>query len=143
MNDCVFCRIAAKEIAAETVYEDDRVLAFLDAHPHVPGHLLVIPKRHAADLAELPDEDVAPFFSAVKKLSKTLAAALRADGMTIGINQGAAGGQAVPHLHLHLMPRFADDGGGSVHTVVVNPPQESLGAIAARIRRALSPHAGN
>lgn len=133
-DTCIFCRIIAKEIPAKTVYEDEHALAFLDISPRAPGHVMVIPKHHSPTLAGLPDEEVGPLFLAAKSVAARLVPAMGADGLTIGVNQGDVSGQTVKHLHIHLMPRFEGDGGGSIHSVVANPPTEDLDAIAARIR---------
>jgi histidine triad (HIT) family protein len=116
--DCIFCKIANKEIPAKIVYEDEHALAFLDIAPRAPGHVMVIPKCHAPNLLELPDSEVAPLFAAVKKVDALLSSKLKADGMTIGINKGRASGQEVDHLHVHLMPRWRGDGGRPVQSVV-------------------------
>lgn len=108
------------------VFEDAHVLAFLDVQPRAPGHTLVIPKVHAATLVELPDAEVAPLFAVVKHVDRILLDKLAPDGMTIGINQGEVSGQAVPHLHVHLLPRFVGDKGSSIHTIVNNPARNSL-----------------
>jgi histidine triad (HIT) family protein len=134
MSDCVFCKIVAREIPAHVVYEDGAALAFLDVHPLSPGHTVVVPKEHAATLLEVRDPDLGALFAAVKKVAEMLLTRLQADGLTIGINHGRASGQAVEHLHIHLLPRFHGDGGGSLHSVVQNPPKESLHDIAKRIR---------
>lgn len=134
--DCLFCKIIAKEIPAEIVYEDADAVAFLDIHPRAPGHTTVIPRGHAANLLELSDEVVGPFFAAVKKVAAQLARALAPHGFTIGINHGAVSGQAVEHLHVHIMPRYEGDKGGSVHTVVENKPAEDLKTMAEKIRKA-------
>ena len=147
--DCTFCKIVKKEIPAEIVYEDDATIAFLDIHPRAPGHVMVIPKAHAANLLELAAPLVGPLFVAVKKVTAAIAASfcpegfapLEAEpltGFTIGINHGRISGQAVDHLHVHIMPRFAEDGGGSVHSVVDNPPTEKLAAIAEKIRKEIN-----
>ena len=135
MSECIFCKIGKKEIPAEVVGEDARTLAFLDIHPKAPGHTVIIPKAHCETLIDLPEEEMRPLFAMAKRLDEILVRALRADGMTIGINQGKAAGQAVPHFHLHLMPRFAGDGGSSVHGIVLNPPRETIAEIAAQIRK--------
>ncbi len=119
--DCLFCKIAKKEISAEVVYEDEAAMAILDIHPRAPGHAFVIPKAHAANLTELPDELIEPLFKAVKKVATLLKDKVKADGITVGINQGRASGQEVDHLHVHILPRFMGDGGGSVQSVVNNP----------------------
>ncbi len=147
---CLFCKIAAAAIPAKIIYEDDHAIAFLDITPRAPGHTVVIPKYHASTLVTLPDEEIAPLFRAVKKTAAVLMSALHPDGITIGINQGRASGQEVDHLHVHLMPRFHGDGGGSVQSVVhpstvstgsprassgqVDPPQESLDEIWKKIK---------
>ena len=131
--DCLFCKIAAKQIPSEIVYEDDHAVAFLDVRPRTEGHTMVIPKYHAPTVAALPDEEVAPLFLAVKKTAELLTAGLRPDGITIGINQGRASGQEVDHLHVHLMPRWHNDGGGSVQSVVNRPSQASLEEIQKKI----------
>jgi len=131
--DCLFCKIAVKQIPAKIVYEDDRAVTFLDILPRAPGHVMVIPKYHAPTLVALPDNEIAPLFSAVKKTAGLLVAALHPDGITIGINQGRASGQEVDHLHVHLMPRFHGDGGGAVQSIVHNTPKESLDEIAKKI----------
>jgi len=105
-RDCLFCKIAAKEVPSFIVYEDAESFGFLDIQPRAVGHTLLVPKHHAATLAELPQSEIAPLFFAVKSVAAILVEALGADGLTIGINQGEVSGQVVPHLHVHLMPRF-------------------------------------
>ena len=133
VKDCLFCKIAAKEIPAQVIYEDDRTIAFLDIMPRSPGHTMVIPKFHAPNSLELPDSEVAPLFAAVKKVADMLSQKLRSDGMTVGINQGRASGQEVDHLHVHLMPRWQGDGGSAVQSVVNNKPKESLEEMRKKI----------
>ena len=135
--ECIFCGIARKEIPAEIVREDERTVAFLDIHPRAPGHTVVVPRQHSPTLLELPDGEIGLLFSAVKYATRLLANALHPSGFTIGINHGSVSGQTVDHLHVHILPRFLGDGGGSIHSVVTNPPQESLAAVAAKIRSAL------
>lgn len=132
--ECIFCKIVAKDIKAEVVYEDEHSVAFLDLHPHAPGHVLVIPKTHVGTLSELSYESVGPYFLGVKQVLKQVEEGLKPDGVTIGINQGKAGGQEVAHLHTHLMPRFVGDGGGSLQSVVHNPPKENLTEIAKKLK---------
>lgn len=135
MAECLFCKIAAKEIPAEIVYEDDDAVGFLDAHPIAPGHTLVIPRRHVATLRDLPEELVGPVFRAVGRIARMLVRALAPDGISYGINEGAVTGQTIEHLHIHLAPRFANDGGRSFHSIVQNPPAENLKIIAEKIRK--------
>jgi len=133
MQDCLFCKIAAKTIPSQVIYEDDHTFAFLDIMPHAPGHTMVIPKYHAPNVLELPDGEVAPLFLAVKKVAELLSKKLKADGITIGINQGRASGQEVDHLHVHLMPRWHGDGGSAIQSAVKNVPKESLEEIRKKI----------
>lgn len=135
MADCIFCKIVDKKIPAEIVYENDDVAAFLDVEPHAPGHTLIIPKDHAELLENLPDDKIGPLFSAVKRVVELIVEGLEADGATIGINQGAAAGQVVGHLHIHILPRFEGDGGGAIQSVVRNKPKESLKEIKEKILR--------
>jgi histidine triad (HIT) family protein len=110
-NDtCIFCKIVAGDIPAIKVYEDDEVLAFLDAHPINPGHSLVIPKEHHAKLSETPIELAASMMKAVPHLGTAIMKAVGAPAFNLGCNNGVEAGQAVDHVHLHVMPRFADDG---------------------------------
>jgi len=134
--DCLFCKIGRKEVAAEIVYEDDVSCAFLDINQAGPGHTVLIPKTHASNLLELPEDKIGPLFGGVKTVLGKLKAAFGADGFTIGINHGLAGGQIIDHLHIHLIPRFSGDAGGSVQSIVNNPPKESLKEIAEKIKKA-------
>ncbi len=134
MSDCLFCKIVNKEIPAETIYEDAHTLAFLDIMPKAPGHTMVIPKIHAENILDLPEGEIGPLFASVRKLAERLTRVLKTDGLTIGVNQGKASGQTVEHLHVHLLPRFKSDRGGSIHSVVENPPKESVKEIAKRLR---------
>lgn len=112
---CLFCRIVARDLPAEIVYEDEHVLAFLDARPLARGHTLVIPKTHIERLRDLPERLTGPLFAAVVKVSHTQREKLGAPGFTVGINDGPVAGQAIPHLHLHVVPRWERDGGTSLH----------------------------
>jgi len=133
MEDCLFCKIANHEINSEVIYEDEAVLAFLDIFPRSKGHAVIIPKNHAENITDLPEESVQPVFKAVKTVTEMIDKTLKPGGFTIGINQGRISGQAVNHLHIHVIPRFVGDGGGSLHSVVNNPPKESLGEVKAKI----------
>lgn len=135
MENCIFCKIIRQEIPSEIIHETDNAIAFLDVNPRAPGHTLVIPKTHAEGLADLDKGLVGEIFLAVKHVEKLLKDALKPDAFTIGINEGAAAGQEIPHLHVNIIPRFKNDGGSSVHSVVNNPPDKELRKIAASIRQ--------
>lgn len=132
---CIFDKIAAHEIPATIVYEDEQCIAFLDNSPVVKGHTLVIPKQHAETLLELPLESVGPLFVAVKKTMEILQEKLHPDGFNTGWNHNKAGGQAVPHLHVHILPRWHGDGGGSLHSIFAQPKTVDKDAVASLFKK--------
>ncbi len=105
---CVFCDIAAGDVPATIVFEDDATLAFLDIRPLFPGHVLVVPKEHIETLAELPPGAIAPFFVNVQKMAIAVEAAMDAKGTFVAINNKVS--QSVSHLHVHVVPRRPKDG---------------------------------
>jgi len=110
MNDCIFCKIIKGEIPSYKIYEDKDFLAFLDINPLNPGHTLVIPKEHHKNLQELPNNLVEKLFCVVKKISALIKNETKADGINILINNGEVAGQIVFHIHVHILPRFKNDG---------------------------------
>jgi histidine triad (HIT) family protein len=110
MTDCIFCKIIAGEIPADKIYEDDKVMAFMDIRPVSRGHALVVPKVHAADIVETDDGAAADAILQAKKIASSIQHALNADGFTISTNRGEAAGQTVFHLHFHIIPRYSKDG---------------------------------
>lgn len=112
MDDCIFCKIAQGEIPSYKVYEDDLVMAFLDIAPVNPGHILVIPKKHYANLEEIAEEDLCQVVKIVKKLGKTLKSKLNVAGYNVQVNNDPVAGQIINHLHFHVIPRREDDGLG-------------------------------
>ena len=118
MNDCLFCKIIAGKIPNYTVYEDENVLAFLDIHPCSKGHTIVVPKKHFSDLAELSVGDWQDISRGLAVVFSKVREVLSPDGVNLGINNGKAAGQAVGHVHWHLIPRWEGDGGGSMHSIV-------------------------
>lgn len=111
MNDsCLFCKIIRGEIPCSKVYEDEHTLAFLDIGPIIQGHTLVVPKQHVDPITEADDHLLAQVISTAKKIAAAQMNILHADGVNIIQNNGAAAGQVVPHLHVHVIPRYTDDG---------------------------------
>jgi histidine triad (HIT) family protein len=108
-SDCLFCRIAAGEIPATRVREDERTIAFMDINPATRGHLLVIPRTHAADLLEIDAEDLAACAVAAQELAARAKDALGADGVNLLNSCGRGAWQTVFHFHLHVIPRYAGD----------------------------------
>jgi histidine triad (HIT) family protein len=110
--NCIFCRIIQGQIPCYKLYEDDRVLAFLDVGPLSRGHSLVIPKAHAVTLDQLSDEDAMACAKVLPRLSRALIKATGAPGWNVLQNNGPVAGQAVGHVHFHLIPRQDGDGLG-------------------------------
>ena len=135
--DCIFCAIANGDLPASPVYDDDRALAFLDVRPATPGHLLVIPKQHASDLAALEAVEGAHLFTVAQRLAAAVrASSLAPEGINLFLADGEAAGQEVFHVHLHVLPRRAGDG-FRVAADFRSPPREELDQVAADIRHHL------
>lgn len=130
MKDCIFCNIVQGKISNHTVYEDSQALAFLDIHPRTKGHTVVIPKIHAETIFDLNEELLKSLLPAVQRTTERLEQVLSPNGYNIGWNHGEAGGQAVPHLHVHIMPRWDGDGGSNMHGIVNNPGEMSVEEVA-------------
>ncbi len=109
-DNCIFCKLANKDIPTNIIYEDDRFTVILDASPATKGHALILPKNHAANIYELPDEDAAAVFVLAKKLATKMTEILHCDGFNIVQNNGEVAGQTVFHFHMHLIPRYLNDG---------------------------------
>jgi len=109
-KNCLFCKIIAGKIPCAKVYENQHVLAFLDIGPVNKGHTLVIPKEHYKNLMETPDEVMKELIVVAKKISKSIIKAVKADGINLGISNEKAAGQVIFHTHIHLMPRYENDG---------------------------------
>lgn len=106
---CIFCKIIEGAIPSRKVYEDDSFIAILDLNPANRGHVIIIPKSHAADIFELPQEDAEKILLVAKKVAVALKKAYHCDGINIMQNNGEAAGQTVFHLHVHVIPRFNND----------------------------------
>ncbi|MBI4599180.1 HIT family protein [Candidatus Uhrbacteria bacterium] len=133
MPDCLFCNIVRGEIPCHKVYEDERVLAFLDIQPVNPGHVLVIPKTHSANMVHMAPEDLHAVMDAVQKIAPALLRAVGFEGFNLGVNTGAAAGQVVFHTHFHVMPRRPGDGYELWHGTEAG----DLAAMAEKVRGAL------
>lgn len=137
---CLFCRIAEGDIPSAELYGDERVFAFLDINPVRPGHALIVPKAHAAKLADASPEDLAALMQAAQRITKAVCKVTGAPDATLAIHDGPAAGQEVPHLHLHIIPRAPGDGGGPVHELFRNRPQvdsEALHDVAIKVQTLL------
>lgn len=108
-NNCIFCKIANGEIPSATLYEDEDFRVILDLGPASKGHALILPKCHASNLFELPDDKAEKVLVLAKKIAARLKEGLHADGINLVQNNGRAAGQTVFHFHLHLIPRYEGD----------------------------------
>lgn len=108
-EDCVFCKIVRGQIPSFKLYEDEHSLAFMDINPVHPGHALAVPKFHAANLFETPDEWLGRTFATARKVATAVQAALNPHGLNILQANGPGAAQSVFHLHLHIIPRAKDD----------------------------------
>ena len=107
--DCIFCKIIDGELPSYKVYEDKRIVAFLDINPINKGHLLVIPKEHHLNIADTPPDLLKELIGKVQKLSKALTEAVGVQGFNIALNNGKVAGQVVNHVHFHIIPRLEND----------------------------------
>jgi histidine triad (HIT) family protein len=107
---CIFCKIINREIPSYTFYEDEKTIAILDIKPVNPGHALVIPKSHVANLEEIEESDLAELILVVKKVGALLKDKLNVSGYNLVVNNDPVAGQEIPHLHFHLIPREKGDG---------------------------------
>jgi len=132
-DDCIFCKLANGIIPTNSIYEDEEFNVILDLAPATKGHALILPKEHAANIYELPEETAGKVFKLAKKLATKMTDKLGADGFNIVQNNGEIAGQTVFHFHLHLIPRYADDN----QEILWNPTSPSAEELA-QIRELLS-----
>ena len=109
-SNCIFCKLANGEIPTNSIYEDEKFNVILDNGPATKGHCLILPKDHYANLFELPEDTAADAMKLAKKLAAEIKDKLSADGVNLVQNNGAAAGQTVHHFHLHIIPRYENDG---------------------------------
>ncbi|MGE5556161.1 MAG: HIT family protein [Methanocella sp.] len=132
-ENCIFCRIVSKQAPSSIVYEDDTVMAFLDIRPLHSGHTLVIPKAHYVDIFDTPEELLEAVHGVAKRVAFAVKKATNADGISIIQQSGAAAGQDIFHIHVHVVPRFLGQKLPSFHDLVVVDRAE-LDVMAAKIR---------
>jgi histidine triad (HIT) family protein len=107
---CIFCYIIDKKAKAEIIYEDEKIISFLDIHPLTYGHSLVVPKFHCKNLIEIPEDYLHQLLKTIQIISKSLVNSFELDGYNVISNNGIVAGQSVFHCHFHVIPRFHDDG---------------------------------
>ena len=132
MGDCIFCKIANGAIPSNTIFEDENFRVILDNGPATKGHALVLPKKHYADLFEIPEETLAGAVKTAKKVAANMKDKLGCDGLNLVQNNGAAAGQTVMHFHLHIIPRYENDG-QSILWKPTSPTPEELMAVKETI----------
>lgn len=109
-DNCLFCKIAGGEIPSTTIYEDDEFRVFLDIYPATKGHALIVTKEHYSNIFELPADVAGRLFGKATQIANVLKEVLHLEGMNILQNNGEIAGQTIFHFHLHLIPRYKDDG---------------------------------
>ena len=136
MEGCLFCKIINKEIPSEMVYENDETMVFLDINPVNPGHLLVVPKEHYKDMLSTPSSILKEIMDVAQKVAPAAMKAVGSTAFNVGVNNGADAGQIVDHMHLHIMPRYSNDG----HKLWKGTPYGDGEAIevAIKVREALN-----
>ena len=127
--NCIFCKIINGEIPCYKVYEDDKVLAFLDISQASKGHTLIVPKTHFANMLECDEETVAYMYKIANKLGNQIVNSLGAKGMNILTNVNEVAGQTVKHFHIHLLPRYNDEDGVKIDFISSNPSKEDLESV--------------
>ncbi len=134
MDDCIFCKVIKKESPGYFVLEDSDFVAFLDIFGSTEGHTMVVPRRHGYSIMDYSPQELGQLMERVKKVATKLKKIYKTDAITIGINHEEKRG--VPHLHVHLIPRFDDDGGEIIQTVVKKKIEKPLEEIAKKLRDA-------
>jgi histidine triad (HIT) family protein len=137
-EDCIFCQIIDGEIPSNTIAETDEAYAFLDVNPLARGHTLVIPKDHHERVGDMPADTAGAVFELVNEITPAVEDAVDAPGSTVAFNNGEEAGQEVPHVHCHIVPRFAEDGGKPIHSLFTGADlsDEEMGEVAGAIRDA-------
>jgi histidine triad (HIT) family protein len=138
--NCVFCKIRDGELPSMRVYEDERTIVFMDINPLNAGHCLVVPRNHAATIWDADVEDLQAAMATAKKVALALGEAVKPDGLNVLQANGAAAFQSVPHYHLHLIPRWNNDGKGFDWTLVPADRQQII-SVGERVRAALDAQA--
>lgn len=135
---CIFCSIINNELIAVKIFENSTFIAFMDKYPINKGHALVLPKNHHESIFTMDDDEVGKLFSTVSFLAKGIVKALDAKGLNIGQNNGKAANQIVPHVHVHIIPRYSYDSSNGRWPSRNLISDEELEKIAEKIRATLT-----
>ena len=133
-DDCIFCKLANGVFTTRSIYEDEEFNVILDVAPATKGHALILPKHHAANLFELPEETAGKAFVLAKQMAQKMKDTLNCDGFNIVQNNGAVAGQRVFHFHLHLIPRYENDG-QEINWKATEPSGEELDIIKEQLAK--------
>jgi histidine triad (HIT) family protein len=136
MMNCIFCKIGKKEVNSYIICETENFLAFLDINPLTPGHSIIIPKEHIVNFVDLDEKLGEEFVKIIKETIIKINKGLKVKDFTIGINEGKLAGRAIDHLHIHIIPRYKEDKGGSIHSIVHYKTDEKLESIYEKIKNA-------
>jgi histidine triad (HIT) family protein len=134
-KSCIFCAIVSGKQPGVNVYRNDEFMVIMDKYPINAGHTLLIPIRHYDNLLHMPSAEVGRLYSLVPEMAKAVVAAVKADGFNVGQNNGIAANQIVPHVHVHIVPRFIDDSPDGKWPARRVASQEDLARIAQKIRK--------
>jgi histidine triad (HIT) family protein len=140
IDDCIICKLLSGELEVSMVHKDDRCSAFMDIQPVNPGHVLVVPNRHAPDLESLKEDEGAQIFRVAQRVATALrGGVVRCEGVNFFMADGEAAGQEVFHVHLHVFPRYVGDGFRLVlpPTYSQRPERKELDAVAEKIKSIL------
>lgn len=141
--NCIFCRIVAGDADATMVFEDDTVVVFLDINPVTPGHMMVVSRAHLPALSDVDDRVGAHMFNTAQRMAAALrASGLRCEGVNLFYADGEAAFQEVFHAHLHVLPRYQDDGFRLVGSWEARPSRSELDEVGSQIRTGLATVAG-
>lgn len=133
--NCLFCDIVSGKVKAHFVYEDNTHVAIMDKYPIQRGHTLVMPRDHYEKITDMNQENVSALFSRVPAIARAILEITKADGFNIGQNNGKAANQIIPHVHVHIVPRYSD--AGTTWTKRMIPNDEDLENLAAKIRKSV------
>lgn len=133
MDNCIFCKLVKKEIPANIVFENEDIISFLELNQSVEGHVMVILKKHGKSILDYNELELGELMMGVSVVSQKVKTAFSADSLTIGINHLEKKG--VPHLHIHIIPRFDNDKGGVIQSIVNGEIKNSREEITEKIRK--------
>jgi len=131
--ECIFCNIINKKQEAHVIFEDDSHIAIMDKYPIQPGHSLVMPKLHHEKIIDMSNDEVGELFSRIRSIARAILGITGADGFNIGQNNGRSANQIIPHVHVHIIPRFQKIGNSWARRMISK--NDDLDELAKKIRQ--------